>query len=92
MTRRGGVVIEVSHLFHDCTGKGQHAVSDVSFTISKGEILGFLGPSGAGKSTVQNIMTGLLRLQKGDVLYEVKSVKTLSEGAKMLSTFGRGCR
>lgn len=70
-------MIEVSHLFHDYTGKGQYAVSDVSFTISKGEIFGFLGPSGAGKSTVQNIMTGLLRLQKGEVLYDGNSVKTL---------------
>ncbi len=70
-------MIEVSHLFHDYTGKGQYAVSDVSFTISKGEIFGFLGPNGAGKSTVQNIMTGLLRLQKGEVLYDGKSVKTL---------------
>lgn len=70
-------MIEVSHLFHDYTGKGRYAVNDVSFTISKGEVFGFLGPNGAGKSTVQNIMTGLLRLQKGEVLYDGKSVRTL---------------
>ncbi|AKL95757.1 ABC-type multidrug transport system, ATpase component [Clostridium aceticum] len=45
---------------------------------AKGEIFGFLGPSGAGKSTVQNIMTGLLPLQKGDVLYEGQSLKEVS--------------
>ncbi|HHY33529.1 MAG TPA: ABC transporter ATP-binding protein [Firmicutes bacterium] len=70
-------MIEVSHVYHDYTGEGRYAVSDVSFTISKGEVFGFLGPSGAGKSTVQNIMTGLLRLQKGDVLYDGKSVRRL---------------
>ncbi|MDK2931097.1 MAG: hypothetical protein PWR07_1228 [Bacillota bacterium] len=79
-------MIEVSHLFHDYTGEGRYAVSDVCFTISKGEIFGFLGPSGAGKSTVQNIMTGLLRLQNGEVLYDGKSVKTL--GSEFFNRIG----
>ncbi len=35
-------------------------IEDVSFTVKKGEIFGFLGPSGAGKSTLQKILTGLL--------------------------------
>ncbi len=34
------------------------AISDVSFTVDKGEILGFLGPNGAGKSTTMKILTG----------------------------------
>lgn len=71
-------MIQVAHLYHDYTGKGQYAVTDVSFAIGQGEIFGFLGPSGAGKSTVQNIMTGLLALQKGEVQYDGKSVKTLT--------------
>ncbi|MGE5592165.1 MAG: ATP-binding cassette domain-containing protein [Betaproteobacteria bacterium] len=36
-----------------------------------------MGQSGAGKSTAQNIMTGLVRLQKGEVLYDGKSVRRL---------------
>jgi len=71
-------VIYVEHLYHDYSGKGQFAVSDVSFGIEKGEIFGFLGPSGAGKSTVQNILTGLLKLQKGTVDYEGLSVSKLT--------------
>lgn len=67
-------MIKVDNLYHDYTGKGNYAVSDISFTIEKGEIFGFLGPSGAGKSTVQNIMTGLLKLQKGSVMYDDLSV------------------
>lgn len=70
-------MIHVKNLFHDYSGKGQYAVNDISFDINKGEIFGFLGPSGAGKSTVQNIMTGLLKLQKGEVSYDNKSVKDL---------------
>ena len=34
------------------------AVDDVSFTVERGEILGFLGPNGAGKSTTMRMITG----------------------------------
>lgn len=36
------------------------ALTDVSFTVGKGEILGFLGPNGAGKTTTMRILTGFL--------------------------------
>lgn len=70
-------MITVSNLYHDYSGKGQYAVKDVSFKIKDGEIFGFLGPSGAGKSTVQNIMTGLLKLQKGEIKYRNTSIKSI---------------
>lgn len=43
------------------------AVDDISFTVEKGEILGFLGPNGAGKSTTMNIITGYLPSSEGSV-------------------------
>ena len=70
-------MIQVNHVFHDYEGKGNCAVSDISFTVEGGSIFGFLGPSGAGKSTIQNIMTGLLPLQRGEVLYDGASVRGL---------------
>lgn len=70
-------MISVKNVFHDYEGKGKYAVSDISFEIENGRIFGFLGSSGAGKSTIQNIMTGLLPLQKGSVLYDGKSIKEL---------------
>ncbi|MDR2487159.1 MAG: ATP-binding cassette domain-containing protein, partial [Clostridiales Family XIII bacterium] len=70
-------MITVKNVYHDYGGKGHYAVSDISFSVERGKILGFLGPSGAGKSTVQNIMTGLLPLQRGEVLYDGQSVKAL---------------
>ena len=50
-------VIEVSHLvkaFGDF-----HAVDDISFTVKRGEIFGFLGANGAGKTTAMHMLTGL---------------------------------
>lgn len=43
------------------------AVDNASFTIKKGEIVGFLGPNGAGKSTTMNIVTGYLSATEGTV-------------------------
>lgn len=43
----------------------QKAVNDISFSLNKGEIVGFLGPNGAGKSTTMKIITGYLRAEGG---------------------------
>ena len=45
----------------------KRAVDDVTFTVQKGEILGFLGQNGAGKSTTMNIITGYLSSTSGTV-------------------------
>ncbi len=45
----------------------QKAVNDISFTINKGEIVGFLGPNGAGKSTTMKIIAGYLTQNSGTV-------------------------
>jgi len=42
-------------------------VKDLSFTVQKGEIVGFLGPNGAGKSTTMNIITGYIPPTEGTV-------------------------
>jgi ABC-2 type transport system ATP-binding protein len=45
----------------------QKAVDNISFTVNKGEIVGFLGPNGAGKSTTMKMITGYLQPDGGDV-------------------------
>ena len=45
----------------------QKAVDNISFTINKGEIVGFLGPNGAGKSTTMKMITGYLEPDQGDI-------------------------
>ena len=57
--------IEVSHLVK--TYAGVTAVNDISFSVARGEIIGFLGPNGAGKSTTMRILTGYLPATSGDV-------------------------
>ncbi|MDX1378590.1 MAG: ABC transporter ATP-binding protein [Anaerolineales bacterium] len=42
-------------------------VDDISFTVSRGEVLGFLGPNGAGKSTTMKMITGFLTPDAGTV-------------------------
>lgn len=71
-------MISVKNVWHDYEGKGRFAVSDISFQVEPGHIFGCLGPSGAGKSTIQNIMTGLVPLQRGEVLYDGESVRSLN--------------
>ncbi len=71
------MMIKVENLYHSYSNDNNYAVKDVSFEVAKGEIFGFLGPSGAGKSTTQNILTGLLQLQKGEVSvagYDIKHI------------------
>ena len=46
------------------------AISDVSFSVKKGEVLGFLGPNGAGKTTTMKILTGYMAPTRGDVSIE----------------------
>ncbi|MEP7273102.1 MAG: ATP-binding cassette domain-containing protein [Acidobacteriota bacterium] len=58
-------MIEVEHL---TKSYGQsRAVSDISFKVERGEILGFLGPNGAGKTTTMRILTGYLPATSGTV-------------------------
>lgn len=59
-------MIQVSNLSFSYTR--QPFISDMSFSVSEGEIFGFLGPSGAGKSTLQKILIGMLRTYRGAVV------------------------
>ena len=44
---------------------GLTALSEVGFTIAKGEIYGLIGPNGAGKTTLFNVLTGIYRQEEG---------------------------
>ncbi|HEU5080281.1 MAG TPA: ABC transporter ATP-binding protein [Opitutaceae bacterium] len=74
--------IEVENLVK--TYAGVAAVNQVSFTVQRGEILGFLGPNGAGKSTTMRILTGFLPATSGTVRLCGIPVATQTDQVKRL--------
>lgn len=56
---------------------GLIALSEVSFDIRRGEILGLIGPNGAGKTTCFNVMTGVYAATSGKVIFDGKPLTKL---------------
>lgn len=56
----------------------QPFISDMSFSVSSGEIFGFLGPSGAGKTTLQKILLGMLPTYQGSAIVDGIECKTVT--------------
>jgi branched-chain amino acid transport system permease protein len=54
------------------------AVKELSFDMRAGEILGLIGPNGAGKSTVFNLMTGVLPVDAGDIVFRGERIEHLA--------------
>lgn len=60
---------------------GLQAVKDVSFTVKKGSIKAVIGPNGAGKTTLFNLVSGFLRPDAGEVLFDSVAIQTISPHA-----------
>jgi branched-chain amino acid transport system ATP-binding protein len=56
---------------------GLRAVSDVSFDVPTGQILGLIGPNGAGKTTLFNIINGVYKPDEGKIVFREKDVSGL---------------
>lgn len=55
------------------------ALDDISFNVKEGEFVSIIGPSGCGKSTLLSIITGLEKLDSGEVYLEGKKINGISE-------------
>jgi len=56
---------------------GLAAISDLSFQVNKGEILGLIGPNGAGKTTLFNVITGVFKPSRGKIKFKGEAVEGL---------------
>lgn len=69
-------ILQVQHVRKEFGGLV--AVNDVSFEIKPGEIMGLIGPNGAGKSTTFNLLSGVLSLTSGKVLFHGQDISNWS--------------
>jgi branched-chain amino acid transport system ATP-binding protein len=53
---------------------GLHVLSEVSFSMNEGEIVGLIGPNGAGKTTLFNVITGIYRPEEGSIRFRGKDL------------------
>ena len=61
------------------------AVDDLSFSVKKGEVLGFLGPNGAGKSTTMRMVTGFLPVTAGKIsICDISMIKDPQEAKRKI--------
>jgi ABC-2 type transport system ATP-binding protein len=65
-------MLEARHLVKRFFGTA--VVSDVSFVVRAGEVVGYLGPNGSGKSTTAKMLTGLLETSAGAVLFDGQDI------------------
>ena len=66
-------VIDVSRSFRGIT-----ALTNVSFELCRGEILGLIGPNGAGKTTMFNVISGIFPAQRGEVRFKGERLSALA--------------
>jgi branched-chain amino acid transport system ATP-binding protein len=68
---------------------GVRAVSDVSFSLAQGAILGVIGPNGAGKTTLFDVISGYMPPDKGRLLFKGSDIIGLSADARARLGLGR---
>ncbi|MBQ3052866.1 MAG: energy-coupling factor transporter ATPase [Clostridia bacterium] len=85
-------ILQVKNLTHSYNGNTpfvNDAVSNVSFAVEKGEILGIIGHTGSGKSTLVQHLNGLLKPTDGQILFENEDIwKNPKEIRKIRSKIG----
>jgi branched-chain amino acid transport system ATP-binding protein len=71
------ILLETTHL--NRYFGGLHAVNDVSFTVPAGSIKAIIGPNGAGKTTLFNLISGNLRPNSGEVIFNNQTITAMKE-------------
>ena len=85
LKRKGGLK-ETLKTFFKRDYKYIKAVDDISFSIKKGEIVGYIGPNGAGKSTTIKMLTGILKPDSGTIV--VDKLNPFNDRVKYVKNIG----
>lgn len=74
-------IVELKNVqkFYPNDKKVQHVLKDINLKIKEGEIISIVGPSGSGKSTLFNIISGLIQVERGDVIVQQRNLTYLNE-------------
>lgn len=67
-----------SHVTFQHQTASSPALTDISFTVTRGDTIAFVGPSGSGKTTLVKLLVGLYRPQAGDILYNGHSAAAVN--------------
>ena len=73
----GSILLELRNITKEFDGL--RALDNVSFTVSKGEILGLIGPNGAGKTTLFNIISGTYPATSGEVYFNGNNITSVKD-------------
>ena len=65
-------MLKVSALYKNFGGV--QAISDLSFELEQGELLGLIGPNGSGKTTAVNLITGFVKPTEGEIIYRGRDI------------------
>jgi branched-chain amino acid transport system ATP-binding protein len=84
---RHGVALEVAGISRSFGGN--HAVSDVSFSVGDREIVGMIGPNGAGKTTVFDLISGYVAVDVGRIVLDGRDIAADSASARARLGLGR---
>ncbi len=68
---------------------GSVVINDLSIEVGRGEALGVVGPNGAGKTTWFNLITGAVRADNGQVVFDGRDVTGLSQHQRCIIGMGR---
>lgn len=77
MSRENSQLLEIKNVSKEFDGL--RALDDVSFAMSRGEILGLIGPNGAGKTTLFNIVSGFFRVTSGEVFFNGVNITSVRD-------------
>jgi ABC-type branched-subunit amino acid transport system ATPase component len=72
-------LLRVDSLFKNF--RGIQAITDLSFEVAEGELLGLIGPNGSGKTTAVNLITGFVKPSDGTVVYRGRDITGLAPHA-----------